>query len=162
MQKTIRIIANGQSIPFTTVATPEEAANEIAEYIAFEAEQGRITDGGELTIDADDLAAWHLALHAKKVGAKVGVILSSKTKNLQTQSNIQAKFSMIDTKSASNRTAQEKAIHAAILALSGWVGEVMALGKTLKQNVNADIETALWPELDAQSSAVIAALVEEL
>ena len=110
----------------------------------------------------DDLTAWKLAAHAKEVGAKVGIILSVKTKNLQTQSNIQAKFSMIDTKSASNRTAEEKAIHAAILALSGWVGEVMALGKTLKQDVNADIETVTWPELDAQSSAVITALVAEL
>ena len=74
MQKTIRIIANGQSIPFTTVATPEEAAKEIAEYIAFEAEQGRVTDGSELTIDADDLAAWDLAEHAKILAQGVDAI----------------------------------------------------------------------------------------
>ena len=103
-----------------------------------------------------------LVLHAKKVGAKVGVVLSAKNKDLQTQSNIQAKFSMIDTKTASNRSAEDKAVHKAILALGVWVGDVMAFGKTLKQDVNADIEAAEWPELDAQSSVVIKALVAEL
>lgn len=129
--------------------------------VPFEAKQLKELGLTDAEIAAEK-AKLDLIIHVKNVGVKVGAILSAVTKDLQTQSNIQAKFSLIDTKEIANQTAQEKAIHAAIIKLAEWNGDVLVFGNTLKLDIDADIEGAAWPELDAQSAAVIAALVAEL